>query len=102
MGMSSSKSALVQVLCLLTIFLISGCDKQDIFNKFSSPEDQKVARGYFDDLSARNLDAIENDVDPSLKGPGLRPTLQKMTELMPAEEPTSVKVVGAHLFKSAA
>jgi len=86
------------LLCMAVVLLLStlvACDKQAMLAKFSSPEDQAVARGYIDDLRAGRLEVIEKVVDDSIAGPNLHGTLANMAGLIPAGDPDSVEVVGA-------
>jgi len=84
---------------LLSVLVLCSCSKEDMLNKFSSPEDQASAKNYVNYLRAREFDVIEKDIDRSLKSDSLRATLEQMADQIPQEEPTSVKLVGAHTFK---
>jgi hypothetical protein len=84
---------------LLSLFLLASCSREQLIQKFSSPEDQATARAYIDQLRAHEFDGIEKAADPSIGGPNLRPTLEKMSRVIPVGEPTSVKVVGAELTR---
>jgi len=75
-----------------------GCDQAALMKKFTPPEDESIARGYFDQLRQGKLDLVERDLDPSVAGPDTRDKLVEMASLIPPETPVSVKVVGAHLF----
>jgi hypothetical protein len=77
---------------------LAACSQEEMLQRFSSPEDQAVARAYIEQLRARKFDEIEKAMDPGLRAPHIRGTLTKMADLMPNREPTSVKLVGAHRF----
>jgi len=61
----------------------------------ASPAEQEQARGYIDHLRDRNYDAIERGLRADLRTPGLRQSLAKMADMVPAGEPQSVRTVGA-------
>jgi hypothetical protein len=86
------------LMLLLSLVVIEGCSRDQVLQKFSSPEDQATARGYIDRLRAHDFDEIEKAADKSIKSPALRATLEQMSRLIPTGEPTSVKVVGAQKF----
>jgi hypothetical protein len=86
---------------LLSLLLVVSCDGEALIQKFSSPEDRATARAYIDQLRAREFDAIEKAADPSIKSSTLHATLEQMSNLIPAGEPVSVKVVGAQTFYEA-
>ena len=81
--------------CLITILLLGACSQESMLQKFSSPQDQATAKGYIDGLRAHDFGAIESAMDPSIRTPNLHGTLETMANLIPAQEPTSIKVVGA-------
>lgn len=68
---------------------------------FASPEDEKVARSYIDQLRHRHFEGIEAAIDQSLAGPSLHETLIKMAGLFPSDDPRSVKLVGMNSFHGA-
>ena len=80
---------------LLVLCLLAGCGRQALLQRFSSPAEQQAAKGYIDQLRAHDFDAIEGAMDPGLKGPALRGTLTRMADLIPAQEPQSILLVGA-------
>jgi hypothetical protein len=75
--------------------VLVGCNQEELLQKFSTPEDQAVAKGYIDHLRARNFQEIEKAIDPSIRSPDLRDTLTTMAGFIPAGEPNSIKLVGA-------
>jgi hypothetical protein len=87
-------------LTVLALSILMGCSQEQLLQKFSSPEDQATARSYIDRLRARNFDEIEKALDPSVRTPNIREILVKMASLIPNQEPTSVKVVGAQSFSA--
>src|SRR6266853_3490126 len=83
----------------LCAFLV-GCDQAALMKKFTPPEDESVARAYVELLRQGRFDQIEHDLDPSLIGSNIGETFSKMAAFFPADTPESVKVVGAHLFRT--
>ena len=86
---------------LFALILLCGCSQESLLQKFSSVQDQAIAKSYIDKLRTRDFDAIENAADQSIKSPTLRNTLVQMANQIPNQEPTSVKLVGAKTFHMA-
>lgn len=86
---------LLRTTALLALLFAVGCSKESMLQMVSSPQDQANAQKYIDYLRSGSLDEIEQAMDPSLRSPNLRDTLVRMAALIPAEEPSSTKVVGA-------
>ena len=84
--------------CLVALFFLSACSQEDLLQKFFTPEDQATAKIYIDRLRTHDFDEIERAADQSIKGPNLRSTLVQMADQIPAQYPTSVKLVGAQTF----
>jgi hypothetical protein len=84
---------------LLLVALLAGCSQEALMEKFSSPEDRALAKGYIDLLRAHKFDDIENALDGSIKSPTAMSTLIGMADLIPNGEPTAIKVVGAQSFR---
>jgi hypothetical protein len=80
------------------LFLV-GCDEATLMKKWTPPEAESVARGYVDLLRQGKFDQIEHDLDSSVTDSNVRDTFAKMAAIFPAENPVSVKVVGAHTFR---
>lgn len=85
-------------LYMLTLMALVACSQDELLQKLSSREDQAAAKGYIDQLRARKFDEIEEALDSSIRTSNTRDTLTKMAELIPNQEPTSIKVVGAERF----
>jgi hypothetical protein len=92
----------MRLIVLLSALLLLGCNQQQMLEKFSTPSDQALAKAYIADLQASKFDVIENNLDPSIKTPGVQDTLVRMAGLLPAGPPTSVKLVGAQKLISPA
>jgi hypothetical protein len=91
-----------QFIVLLAALLLLGCNQQQMLQKFSTPEDQNIAKAYIYDLQARKLDVIENELDPSIKTPDVHSTLVRMAGLFPGGPPSSIKLIGTHKMYSPA
>ena len=81
--------------CLL--FLLGstfGCDQEAMIKSMMPAEDGAIAKTYIGYLREHKFDLIEKDLDDSLKTPNIREMLTKMSSIIPAGEPISVKVVG--------
>jgi hypothetical protein len=86
------------LVCLVSWLVLVGCSQDDLLQKFSSPGDQAIAKGYIDHLRAGRFEEIEKAADPGIRNPNFRAWLTRMAELVPVREPASVKVVGAQRF----
>jgi hypothetical protein len=82
----------------LLLLVIGGCDQASLMKRFTPSQDESIAKSYIDLLRQKHFDQVERGLDPSIKGPNIRDTLATMAEMIPAQEPTSVKVVGSHAF----
>lgn len=80
----------------MILLLLVGCSQSELLQKFASPEEQSLAKGYIDLLRQQKFDDIEKAIDASISGASLHNTLIQMSSLIPNGEPTSVKLVGAH------
>lgn len=79
----------------LIALVLGGCDRYALVEKFSTPELQAEAKDYIAKLRSRDFAAIESAIDESLKSGQLPAELTKMADLIPAGEPTLVRLVGA-------
>jgi hypothetical protein len=79
----------------LALLSLAGCSRDALLQKFASAEDQSAAKKYVDYLRAGQYAELEAVMDPGIKEPSLRATLEQMTRLIPDEEPSSVTLVGA-------
>ncbi len=97
LGLAASPN-LRATLSVFALVVLLGCSQQDLLNKFSSPEDQAVAKSYIDRLRAGKYAEIEQALDSDIQTPDSRDTLAKMAALIPSGEPTSMKLVGAQVY----
>jgi hypothetical protein len=91
----TTKCAIAVVFCWVLI----GCDQASLMKRWTPPEDEAAARGFFDLLRQRKFDQITRDLDASLAGPTIQDTFAQMAAIFPPETPESVKVVGSHVFR---
>lgn len=85
---------------VLALIALVACSQDELLQKFSSPEDQATAKAYVNRLRARKFDEIEKALDQSIRTANIRDTLAKMADLIPSQEPTSIKLVGAHKLQT--
>jgi hypothetical protein len=85
---------------LLSVSLLVACNQEEMLQKFASPEEQAVAKKYIDQLRNRDFGEIEKAADPSIAGASLEDALKTMADLIPADPPVSVQLVGAHRMSS--
>jgi hypothetical protein len=74
----------------------TACNQDELLQKFTTPADQATATEQIDLLRNRRFEELEAHMDPSIKAPNLRATLEKMAQALPADAPSDRKLVGAH------
>lgn len=84
----------------ILLILLGACSQANLLQKIATPQIQAQARNYIDLLRHRQFGEIEKVIDSSISGPTLHPTLARMAALIPEQEPTSVRLVGAQRFDS--
>jgi hypothetical protein len=97
--MSFGEKAITRALAAFALLLLSACDQQSLMQKFASAEDRANARRVIEYLRTGKFDEIERTTDSSIKSSSLHDTLVRMAALMPQQEPTSVKLVGAQTMR---
>lgn len=85
---------------ILIVGVIAGCDRSSVSKAMAPSGDEQNAKSYIDLLRAHKFEQIELAIDPGIRTPDLHDELVAMAGLIPAQDPTSVKVVGADTFKS--
>ena len=93
-------SILRSIFLSLLWVMLAGCNQADMIQKFASPADQALAKSYIDLLRQQRFEDIEKAADPSIAGPALHDTLVQMAAFIPAGEPSTIKLVGAHQLKA--
>jgi hypothetical protein len=87
----------MRVVGLLLLTLLAACNKQQALSRLVPPADQARAAHYVDLLRARQLDAIEEAADPSIRTPQLKANLEQLATVLPRGTPASAKLVGAQV-----
>jgi hypothetical protein len=70
-----------------------------MMKKITNPEDEQMARGYVQQLQEHAYGDIEKELDPGLRTDDLRERLTAMSELLPNQDPKSVKVIGYQVVR---
>ncbi len=91
------RQILIGALCAW-LCMLAGCNQSDMLQKFASPAEQVSAKGYINLLRARRFEDIEKIADPTIATASLHGTLQTMAGFIPAGEPKSITLVGAHRY----
>ena len=86
---------------LLSVLTLVGCDQKAWFEKFIPKEEEEFSKNYLALFQARDFEAIEAKIDPSLKNAQLRSKLEQIAAFFPAEKPTDIQTVGAQSFSNA-
>lgn len=84
------------------LIFFCGCgygDPGTLVRKFTPPEDEAIATNYIALLRQGKFEAIQKDMDPSLKDKFTSDLMGKMAAAVPKGDPLSVKVIGAHQFR---
>ena len=80
---------------LVVLLSLCGCDQRAIFEKFVPQEETALTKELIAKLAARDLDAVEGALEPSLRTPEARQKLEEIARLLPPGAPKTVEVVGA-------
>jgi hypothetical protein len=81
---------------LMVAALATGCDQQALLERFIPQEEAEFARQLLARLAAEDYESIEAQLDPRIRTPSARSTLEQMAALFPAEDPTAINTVGAN------
>jgi hypothetical protein len=90
----------IYLFCVSALVMLSGCDQDSLIKKITPPEDEAIATNYIAMLRQNQFEPIEKDLDPSLKSVLTQDTLVKMAAAIPAQDPISVKVIGAQQIRN--
>jgi hypothetical protein len=96
---AQGEPVMIRLLALTFLgFLATACSQEDIIRKIAPPAQQDIVRAYIEKLRNHDFAEIEKAMDPSIAGELQGGMLEKMAGVIPAGEPTSVKLVGANQF----
>jgi hypothetical protein len=91
----------IYLIGISALLILSGCgDPDSMIKKFTPPEDEAMATNYIALLRQKQFGPVEKDLDPSLKSVLTQDTLAKMAAAIPAQDPISVKVIGAQQVRN--
>lgn len=90
------KPLVYRAFAVSVLFALVACNSAQLMQKFTSPQEQALAKHYIDLLRHRQFDQIEAVADKTIAGADLHGTLVAMADLLPPGEPISVLLVGAH------
>jgi len=76
--------------------LLTACDQEAMLERFTPKEETEFAKRYLALFQAQDFEAIEKEIDPSLKDSQLRQKLERMAGFFPKEAPKVVRVVGSY------
>jgi outer membrane murein-binding lipoprotein Lpp len=79
---------------VLVVATLTGCGAKSLMDHVA-PETVQELKTNVDHLRRGQFDEIEKDLDPSIDRNSIRANLTKMAGMIPAQEPVSVKTVGA-------
>jgi hypothetical protein len=89
------------LLFLSAIMFLTGCSRSLIepmeaymMNKTTPPEDEAMVQRWIQCIREGKFGEIERGLDPSLRSDDLQEKLTSMGRLLPAQQPTSAKVIG--------
>lgn len=89
------------IIGLIALVTLTGCDQKAWLEKFIPREEAEFSKSYLALFQARDFEAIEEKIDPTLKSTELRPKLEQIAAIFPAEEPIDIQTVGAQTFTNA-
>lgn len=84
--------------CFALVTLLAGCGQNEKMRQRVA-EDEASAKQYVDQLRSGKFDEIEHDADPGVFPVDGHQTLVSMAAMFPAQQPLSVKVVGANAYQ---
>jgi hypothetical protein len=89
------------ILCVLAaLAFLWGCDPQALFEKFVPQAEAEAARLLFAQLAAGDFETVERQLDPQIRTPELRGTLEQMAAMFPPGDPKGINTVGSHTSRS--
>jgi hypothetical protein len=86
------------MLLAVAAMVLTGCDQASMINKMMPPKAEEAAKNYIELLGQHRFEDIENNLDRSIVTPETRDMLSRMAQMIPAQQPKSIKVVGLNVF----
>jgi len=90
-------NALLAVSMLVPVW---SCSYGTMLDKMVPKEEVEFAKRYLGDLKAGHFDEVESRLSPELRRPDTRARLQEAASQFPSGEPTSVVLIGSHVFQA--
>jgi hypothetical protein len=87
------KKTLLSLVLLFPLVLLAACSQDDIIRKLAPAEDQVFAEKALDQLRQKQFEDLEKRFDASIQQPNLREVMEKMSALLPAGEPSKVRLL---------
>jgi hypothetical protein len=84
------------LLCLLTL---TGCDQQAALESLVPQAESAQAKRFLAQLAAHDFDAVEAQLDSSLRSPDVSAKLKEVAAQIPRGEPKSITTIGALAHK---
>ena len=86
---------------ILPSFLtLTACDQQPALESLVPQAESAQAKKFLAQLAERDFDAVEAQLDFSLRSPGVSAKLKEVAEQIPRSEPKSIKTIGAHTHEA--
>jgi hypothetical protein len=76
--------------------LLSGCDQQAMLERFIPKEEAASATRLLSQLAAKDYESVESQLDPSLRTPSLRASLEEVAAFFPSEDQMGITTIGAY------
>ncbi|HZP65965.1 MAG TPA: hypothetical protein VFB32_06615 [Rudaea sp.] len=84
-----------RICCVLTFILLAACSREQMLQKFSTPQDQAEAKHYVELLRTRQFGEFRKVTNTAIPRENLFAELDAMAKRIPEGEPKSIKLVGA-------
>lgn len=91
-------SSVLLTLCFSAV--LGGCSQQALLEKFIPKEESEIAKRALYQVANKDFAAVEVKLDPSIRSPDTRSSLEQVADLFPPEDAKSITTVGAHTSTS--
>lgn len=88
---------LVYLFCLMP--LLFGCDQQKMLEKFIPQEESAIAQQIISQLTEKDYDSINKQLDPELKDKFNQKLLDQISALLPTDKPKNIVIIGSNTSK---